>query len=461
MGLMAKNKTIFVCQNCGFVSPKWVGKCPNCNSWNSFIEEVEEKEDKTAKAYSEAIAGNPVPIHDIKQKELHRIDMPYTEFNRVLGGGLVPGSLVLLGGEPGIGKSTLILQSALNINKKVLYISGEESETQIKLRADRIGINNPQCLIYTEINIDKIIATIKATEPEIVVIDSIQTTASTDITSSPGTVSQIRLCAQKLQEYAKQSGVPIIIIGHINKDGDIAGPMSLEHIVDVVVQFEGDNNHFYRLLRPKKNRFGSTYEIGVFEMMNYGLKEVIDPGKILLSGDNSNLSGIAFGTVNEGSRSLMIEIQALVGNSVYGTPQRSSTGFDNRRFMMLLAVIEKRLGLKLNAKDVFLNIAGGLKINDTAVDVSVIAAVISSYIDKAIPDNHCFIGEVGLSGQIKPVSFIEKRVAEASRLGFSTIFISASQKSEVKETKSRIIPVTDVREFATKLFKGGNQEQEA
>ena len=251
---MAKNKTIFVCQNCGFVSPKWVGKCPNCNSWNSFIEEVEEKEDKTAKAYSEAIAGNPVPIHDIKQKELHRIDMPYTEFNRVLGGGLVPGSLVLLGGEPGIGKSTLILQSALNINKKVLYISGEESETQIKLRADRIGINNPQCLIYTEINIDKIIATIKATEPEIVVIDSIQTTASTDITSSPGTVSQIRLCAQKLQEYAKQSGVPIIIIGHINKDGDIAGPMSLEHIVDVVVQFEGDNNHFYRLLRPKKNR---------------------------------------------------------------------------------------------------------------------------------------------------------------------------------------------------------------
>ena len=269
MGLMAKNKTIFVCQNCGFVSPKWVGKCPNCNSWNSFIEEVEEKEDKTAKAYSEAIAGNPVPIHDIKQKELHRIDMPYTEFNRVLGGGLVPGSLVLLGGEPGIGKSTLILQSALNINKKVLYISGEESETQIKLRADRIGINNPQCLIYTEINIDKIIATIKATDPEIVVIDSIQTTASTDITSSPGTVSQIRLCAQKLQEYAKQSGVPIIIIGHINKDGDIAGPMSLEHIVDVVVQFEGDNNHFYRLLRPKKNRFGSTYEIGVFEMMNY------------------------------------------------------------------------------------------------------------------------------------------------------------------------------------------------
>ena len=457
---MAKNKTIFVCQNCGYVSPKWVGKCPSCNSWNSFTEEIEEKETKTAKAYTEAIAGSPVPISDIKQKELHRIDMPYSEFNRVLGGGLVPGSLVLLGGEPGIGKSTLILQSALNINKKVLYISGEESDTQIRLRAERIGINNPDCLIYTEIDIDKIIATLKATEPEIAVIDSIQTTASSDLTSSPGTVSQIRHCAQKLQEFAKTSGTPIIIIGHINKDGDIAGPMSLEHIVDVVVQFEGDNNHFYRLLRPKKNRFGSTYEIGVFEMMNYGLKEVTDPGKILLSGDNGNLSGVAFGAVSEGSRSLMIEIQALVGNSVYGTPQRSSTGFDNRRFMMLLAVIEKRLGLKLNAKDVFLNIAGGLKINDTAVDISVIAAVISSYIDKPIPDNHCFIGEIGLSGQIKPVSFIEKRVAEASRLGFSTIFIPASQKSEIKTETSKVIAVSDVRDFATRLFKGGSQESE-
>ena len=455
---MAKTKTIFVCQNCGYISPKWVGKCPSCNSWNSFTEEIEDKDEKATKAYTEAIAGSPVPISDIKQKELHRIDMPYSEFNRVLGGGLVPGSLVLLGGEPGIGKSTLILQSALNINKKVLYISGEESDTQIRLRAERIGINNPDCLIYTEIDIDKIVATLKATEPEIAVIDSIQTTASSDLTSSPGTVSQIRLCAQKLQEYAKSSGVPIIIIGHINKDGDIAGPMSLEHIVDVVVQFEGDNNHFYRLLRPKKNRFGSTYEIGVFEMMNFGLKEVTDPGKILLSGDNGNLSGIAFGAVSEGSRSLMIEVQALVGNSVYGTPQRSSTGFDNRRFMMLLAVIEKRLGLKLNAIDVFLNIAGGLKINDTAVDVSVIAAVISSYIDKAIPDNHCFIGEVGLSGQIKPVSFIEKRVAEASRLGFSTIFIPASQKSEIKTETSKIIAVTDVRDFATRLFKGSNNQ---
>jgi DNA repair protein RadA len=455
---MAKTKTIFVCQNCGYISPKWVGKCPSCNSWNSFTEEIEDKDEKATKAYTEAIAGSPVPISDIKQKELHRIDMPYSEFNRVLGGGLVPGSLVLLGGEPGIGKSTLILQSALNINKKVLYISGEESDTQIRLRAERIGINNNDCLIYTEIDIDKIIATLKATEPEIAVIDSIQTTASSDLTSSPGTVSQIRLCAQKLQEYAKSSGVPIIIIGHINKDGDIAGPMSLEHIVDVVVQFEGDNNHFYRLLRPKKNRFGSTYEIGVFEMMNFGLKEVTDPGKILLSGDNGNLSGIAFGAVSEGSRSLMIEIQALVGNSVYGTPQRSSTGFDNRRFMMLLAVIEKRLGLKLNAKDIFLNIAGGLKINDTAVDVSVIAAVISSYIDKSIPDNHCFIGEVGLSGQIKPVSFIEKRVAEASRLGFSTIFIPASQKSEIKTETSKIIAVADVRDFATRLFKGNNSQ---
>lgn len=448
---MAKSKTIFVCQNCGYISPKWIGKCPSCNSWNSFIEEIEEKETKTSN-YTDASAGDPTPIWKIEQKELHRLSMPYFEFDRVLGGGLVPGSLVLLGGEPGIGKSTLILQSALNLDKTILYISGEESKTQIRLRAERIGIKNQNCLIYTETNIDKIIATMKKVAPDIVVIDSIQTTASQDITSSPGTVSQIRLCAQKLQEYAKTTGIPVIIIGHINKDGDIAGPMSLEHIVDVVLQFEGDNNHFYRLLRPKKNRFGSTYEIGVFEMQNNGLKEVVDPGKILLSGDNTNLSGVAFGTLNEGSRSLMIEVQALVGNSVYATPQRSATGIDLRRFTMLLAVIEKRIGLKLNAKDVFINIAGGLKINDTAVDISLIAAVISSYLDKPIPENTCFIGEIALSGQIKPVSFIDKRVSEASRLGFNRIFVPASQRSEIKAKNAQIIDVADVKDLATKLY---------
>ncbi len=451
---MSKDKTVFVCQNCGYVSPKWAGKCSNCNSWNSFIEEVLVKEDKTKKNTSSVNPGNPVAIHDIVQNVFFRMKMHYSELDRVLGGGLVPGSLVLLGGEPGIGKSTLVLQSVLNLaGTKILYISGEESETQIKLRAERIGINNPDCFIYTETNIEKILATIKSLCPDIVVIDSIQTVASADLSSSPGTVSQIRECARQLQEYAKESATPIILIGHINKDGDIAGPMSLEHIVDVVLQFEGDNNHFYRLLRPKKNRFGSTYEIGVFEMAGNGLKEITDPGNILISGDNTGLSGVAFGTIAEGSRTFLIEIQSLAANAVFSTPQRNATGFDTRRFQMLLAVIEKRLGLKLIQKDIFLNIAGGLKISDPAADLAVISAVISSYFDKPVKENSCFIGEVGLSGQIRPVSFIEKRVGEAIRLGFDKIYISSSQKSEIKNGNSKLTAVTDIKDFATKLFK--------
>lgn len=452
---MPKTKTIFVCQSCAYISPKWVGKCPNCNSWNSFIEELEERGvDKNSKSINEIIAGKAIAINDIIQTEFYRIPMPFSEFNRVLGGGLVPGSLVLLGGEPGIGKSTLVLQSVLNLPKlKVLYISGEESETQIKLRAERIGISNENCYIYTETNIEKILATIKSILPDIVVIDSIQTVASSDLTSSPGTVSQIRESARQLQEYAKDSNVPIVLIGHINKDGDIAGPMSLEHIVDAVLQFEGDNNHFYRLLRPKKNRFGSTYEIGVFEMLGDGLKEISDPGNILLSGENIGLSGVAFGTITEGSRTLMIEVQSLVGNAVFTSPQRSATGFDLRRFQMLLAVIEKRLGLKLNQKDIFVNIAGGLKINDTAADLAVIASVISSYFDKALMENACFIGEVGLSGQIRPVSFIDKRIGEAVRLGFTNIFISASQKSDIKKIDANISLVQDIKGFVSNLYK--------
>ncbi len=450
---MSKDKTVFVCQNCGYESPKWAGKCSNCNSWNSFIEEVRIKDDKSLKSSSTAKPGNAIAINDIVQNVFFRMKMHYSELDRVLGGGLVPGSLVLLGGEPGIGKSTLILQSVLNLKStKILYISGEESETQIKLRAERIGINNPDCFIYTETNIEKILATIKSLNPEIVVIDSIQTVASADLSSSPGTVSQIRECARQLQEYAKESATPIILIGHINKDGDIAGPMSLEHIVDVVLQFEGDNNHFYRLLRPKKNRFGSTYEIGVFEMAGTGLKEITDPGNILLSGDNTGLSGVAFGTIAEGSRTFLIEIQALAANAVFSTPQRNATGFDLRRCQMLLAVIEKRLGLKLNQKDIFLNIAGGLKISDPAADLAVISAVISSYFDKPIRANSCFIGEVGLSGQIRPVSFIEKRVGEAIRLGFEKIYISSSQKSEFKNKDPKIIAITDIKDFAGKLF---------
>ena len=454
---MAKEKAVFVCQNCGYISPKWVGKCSNCNSWNSFIEEIQSADPKGLKSKTQATAGNAIKISEIRKREITRIKLPYDEFNRVLGGGLVPGSLVLLGGEPGIGKSTLVLQTVLNLKDyKVLYVSGEESENQIKLRAERIGIKNDSCYIYTETNIEKIIATIKAIEPQIIIIDSVQTVASADLTSSPGTVSQVRECTRLLQEYAKEFEIPVILIGHINKDGDIAGPMSLEHIVDAVFQFEGDNNHYYRLLRPKKNRFGSTYEIGVFEMQNYGLKEITDPGNILLTGDNSGLSGVAYGTIGEGSRTLMIEIQSLIGNSVYSSPQRTSTGFDSRRFQMILAVIEKRLGLNLSQKDAFVNIAGGIKVSDTAADLAVLASVVSSYYDKPLPENTCFVGELGLSGQIRPVSFIDKRVGEANRLGFSNVFISAAQKSELDKKTSGIIPVSDVRDFAAKLFRKGN-----
>ena len=450
---MSKFKTVFVCQNCGYVTPKWAGRCNNCDSWNSFIEEVELKEDKQ-KNQTKAIPGKAYPILEIEKNTFERQNMFFTEFDRVLGGGLVPGSLVLLGGEPGIGKSTLILQSVLNLeNRRVLYISGEESESQIKLRADRIGIKNTDCFIYTETNIQKILATIEELSPDLIIIDSIQTVASQDLSSSPGTISQIRECTRLLQEYAKSSSTPIILIGHINKDGDIAGPMSLEHIVDVVLQFEGDSNYFYRLLRPKKNRFGSTYEIGVFEMTNTGLKEINDPGNILLSDENLNLSGVTFGTTAEGTRTLMIEIQALVGNAVFSSPQRNATGFDSRRFQMLLAVIEKRLGLKLSQKDIFLNIAGGIKINDPAADLAVIAAVISSLYDKAPKENSCFIGEGGLSGQIKPVSFIEKRVSEASRLGFNRIYMPNSQKSEVKIKNIELITISDITDFARKFLK--------
>ncbi len=450
---MEKLKTVFVCQNCGYVSPKWAGKCSNCNSWNSFIEEVREEKSKSKTAQQVLNPGIPVQINSIRQEDLYRIEMPYTEFNRVLGGGIVPGSIILIGGEPGIGKSTLILQSVLYLkDRKVLYVSGEESETQIKLRADRIGIENEQCFVYTETNIEKILATVKDINPDILVVDSVQTIASGDLSSAPGTVSQIREASRQLQEYAKESNTPVILIGHINKDGDIAGPMSLEHIVDAVFQFEGDGNHYYRILRPKKNRFGSTYEIGVFEMKSEGLKEIIDAGNILLSGDNTNLSGVSFGTIAEGSRTLMIEIQSLISAAVYGTPQRTATGFDSRRFQMLLAVIEKRLGLKLTQKDAFVNIAGGIKIADTASDLAVVAAILSSYFDKPIPENTCCIGEIGLSGQIRPVSFIDKRVGEALRLGFDRIFISSSQKSEIDKSNKNIIPISDIKDFAQRIY---------
>ncbi|MFQ3579677.1 MAG: DNA repair protein RadA [Bacteroidales bacterium] len=449
---MSKSKTVFICQNCGYLSPKWIGRCPSCNSWNSFIEEIDPAQEK--KALSKNISpGIPTPIKQIKNTEINRISLHFSELDRVLGGGLVSGSLVLLGGEPGIGKSTLILQAVLNlINQNVLYISGEESEHQIKMRADRIGIKNESCHIFTETSIERIIATIKETLPDIVIIDSVQTIYSQDLSSSPGTISQIRECARQLQEIAKTKNIPIILIGHINKDGEIAGPMSLEHIVDVVLQFEGDSNNYYRLLRPKKNRFGSTYEIGVFEMLSYGLSEITDPANILLSDRSSKLSGVAYGTIIEGSRTLMIEVQALVSNAVYGAPQRSATGFDPRRLQMLLAVIEKRLGLKLIQKDVFINIAGGLKIIDPAADLAVIAAVLSSYFDKPFPENSVFIGETGLSGQIRQVSFPEKRLNECIRLGFNKIFIPNIQNYNLNTKSYDLLTVTDINSFATKLY---------
>ncbi len=449
---MTKIKTVFVCQNCGYISPKWSGKCSNCDTWNSLLEEVQDT-GKSQNKNTDVIKGNPTPIKEITEKNFSRIILPFSEFNRVLGGGLVPGSLVLVGGEPGIGKSTLILQTALQINKKIIYISGEESDGQIKLRADRVGISNDNCLIYTENNIEKIIATIEFSKPDMVIIDSIQTVYSHELTSASGTISQIKEATRQLQLFAKKNNIPIILIGHINKEGDIAGPMVLEHIVDTVLQFEGDSNYFYRLLRPKKNRFGSTYEIGVFEMKSDGLTEVQDPGNILLSAENTQLSGVAYGTLGEGARTLMLEVQALSSNAVYSSPQRSATGFDNRRFQMLLAVIEKRLGLRLAQKDVFLNIAGGIKVNDPAVDLSVVASVVSSYFDKIIKENTCFIGEVGLSGQIRPVAHIDKRVNEVIRLGFQKIFIASSQKKDVNKKNAEIISVSDINQFATKLFK--------
>lgn len=451
---MSKTKTVFVCQNCGYISPKWAGRCSNCNSWNSFIEEIVGDSQSRSVLNQNISPGIPKPIYEISKTDFERINLHFSELDRVLGGGLVPGSLVLLGGEPGIGKSTLILQAVLNLKgKTILYISGEESENQIKMRADRIGINNPACLIFTEINIEKIIATIKDTMPDVVVIDSVQTVYSQELSSSPGTISQIRECTRQLQEIAKSKNIPVILIGHINKEGEIAGPMSLEHIVDVVLQFEGDNNNYYRLLRPKKNRFGSTYEIGVFEMLTEGLKEITDPASLLITERNTNLSGVSYGTIIEGSRTLMIEVQALVSNAVYGAPQRSATGFDIRRLQMLLAVIEKRLGLKLIQKDVFLNIAGGLKITDPAADLAVMAAILSSYFDKPISDNSAFIGETGLSGQIRQVSFPDKRLNECLRLGFNRIFISNSLNNDSKLKYPTVYSVSDINNFASMIFR--------
>ncbi|MBR5819961.1 MAG: DNA repair protein RadA [Alistipes sp.] len=453
---MAKVKKAFFCRNCGFEAPKWLGKCPSCGEWNSFMEEVIAREGSTPSLQAAASVerSRPQRVDEIVKSNHRRIDTGYSEVNRVLGGGLVPGSLVLLGGEPGIGKSTLSLQLALAENAlKTLYVSGEESAEQIRMRADRIGIRNENCMIYAETLLENITTQIVELKPDVVVIDSIQTIYSEVLDSSAGSVSQIRECAATLLKYAKTTGTAIFIIGHITKDGTIAGPKILEHIVDVVLQFEGDSNNCYRILRGIKNRFGATFEIGVFEMLDSGLRSVENPSEILLSHYEEPLSGIAVGASADGLRPYLIEVQALVSGAAYGTPQRSTTGFDARRMNMLLAVLEKRVGMKMFQKDVFLNFAGGFKVADTGLDLAIVAAVISSYFDRPIGEGVCFAGEIGLSGEVRPAPRTEQRISEAARLGFKAIVVSGYITKSLKAPKGlRIISINNIMELPKAMF---------
>jgi DNA repair protein RadA/Sms len=455
-----KLKTVYFCQNCGVQSPKWVGKCPSCNEWNTYVEEVVQKnEPGSASAIAKTSYykknSEPVLIHEIGEQNEERIEILDKELSRVLGGGIVPGSLVLFGGEPGIGKSTLMLQLALQEkNLRVLYISGEESEQQIKMRASRIGLQNKQCYIFTETSTANIISKADEIQPQLIVVDSIQTLYSPSMESSPGSVSQIRQCAAELMKLAKESAIPVFLIGHVTKDGSLAGPKVLEHIVDTVLQFEGERNHVYRLLRTTKNRFGSTNELGIYEMQGTGLREVNNPSEILITAREEAVSGVAIAATLEGLRPMLIETQALVSTAAYGTPQRSATGFDLRRLSMLLAVLEKRCGFRLGVKDVFLNIAGGLKVEDPAIDLALVCAILSSNEDIAIDATICFAGEVGLSGEIRPVNRIEQRIAEAERLGFEQIFISKYNKLSADHfnSKIKVVQVAKIEETFSLLF---------
>ncbi|AYL97715.1 DNA repair protein RadA [Mucilaginibacter celer] len=448
---MAKSKIAYFCQSCGFESPKWLGKCPSCQQWNTFVEEVIEKGGNSVPAWkpastSQQRANKPVQVADITYTEEHRIPTPDKEFNRVLGGGIVPGSLVLIGGEPGIGKSTLMLQLALNMpHQKVLYVSGEESDRQIKMRAERLAARPPKgeaigesAYILTETSTQNIFKQIEALEPDIVVIDSIQTLHSSHIESTPGSVSQVRECTAELLRFAKETSTPVFLIGHITKDGMIAGPKILEHMVDTVLQFEGDRHHVYRILRTIKNRFGSASELGIYEMMGEGLREVSNPSEILLSHRDTPLSGVTISATLEGMRPMLIETQALVSASPYGTPQRTATGFDTKRMSMLLAVLEKRCGFRLGVKDVFLNITGGIRVEDPAIDLGLAAAIISSHEDMPIPFKTCFAGELGLSGEIRAVNRVEQRIAEAQKLGFNQIYISKYNLPASGQDKKRM-----------------------
>ena len=447
---MAKVKTTFFCQNCGTQFAKWQGQCTSCKAWNTIVEEVIQKPEKNDwKTPTSQIKRSAVPlrIKDIDVSKEPRLDTFDGEFNRVLGGGIVPGSLTLLGGEPGIGKSTLLLQISLKLQYKTLYVSGEESQKQIKMRAERINPENSNCYILTETKTQNIFKQIETLQPNIVIIDSIQTLHSDYIESSSGSISQIKECTTELIKFAKETATPVILIGHITKDGNIAGPKILEHMVDTVLQFEGDRNHVFRILRAHKNRFGSTNELGIYEMQGSGLREVSNPSEILISKKDEELSGNAIAATLEGMRPLMIEVQALVSTAVYGTPQRSATGFNAKRLNMLLAVLEKRAGFRLGAKDVFLNITGGITVDDPAIDLAVVAAILSSNEDIALQKDFCFAAEVGLSGEIRPVQRVEQRILEAEKLGFSTIFISKYNKISLKNTGIKIQLISKIEDL--------------
>jgi DNA repair protein RadA/Sms len=457
---MSKTKTAFFCRNCGAQSSKWMGRCNSCGEWNTIIEEVIQRDsdkstwEKTSHEKSKK-KDKPQFIHEIEINNEVRIDTCNSELNRVLGGGLVLGSLILIGGEPGIGKSTLMLQIAVNIKKKsVLYVTGEESSQQIKMRAERIGNKSSNCYVLTETLTQNIFRQIEKLQPGIVIIDSIQALHTDLIESSAGSISQIRECAAEMQQYSKSTGTPVFLIGHITKDGSLAGPKILEHMVDTVLHFEGERNYGYRILRAMKNRFGSTSELGIYEMQSTGLREVTNPSEVLISQRDENVSGIAVASTIEGMRPMLIEIQALVSSAAYGTPQRSSTGFDLRRLSMLLAVLEKRSGFKLGVKDVFLNITGGIKVDDPAIDLAVICAILSSNEDIPIDQKACFAAEVGLSGEIRPVNRIEQRIGEAQKLGFEQIFISKfNQKGiDLKKSSIQIIPVSKIENVFSYLF---------
>lgn len=452
---MAVTKTSYCCQNCGAQHSKWLGQCSSCKEWNTLIEEVIKKSSKVNLGLStDQLKSKARLVNEIDFEKDPRLLIEDKELNRVLGGGVVPGSLVLIGGEPGIGKSTLLLQISLEIKNKVLYVTGEESQQQIRRRANRINNDSNQCFILNETNVEAIISNINTIKPELVIIDSIQTLQTDIIDSSPGSVSQIKESASQFLNYSKKTNLPVFLVGHITKDGGIAGPKILEHMVDVVLQFEGDRNNIYRILRAKKNRFGSTAEIGIYEMLNNGLRQVTNPSELLISNNKTSLSGNAIASTIEGIRPIMIEIQALISSAVYGTPQRSTTGFNAKRLNMLLAVLEKRAGFKLSSKDVFLNITGGIKIDDPAMDLAVVAAILSSNFNIPLQKGICFAAEIGLSGELRSVPKIDQRINEAEKLGFEILVVSEAAKISFVPKKLKIISYSRIEELIKNLFKG-------